>query len=779
MAEEITRILDIEVKYGDAIAKIAEYREAVAQVDLQEQKLQRQLEEGEITHKEYLKSMSALKIERKEYTDQIRILNKEVSNEIKKNEENQGSLKALRAELSNLTKQYDEMSRAEREGAAGKELQEHIMQVSNEIKQAEYATNRYYRNVGNYPKEVIAMIRDTTIATGSLKQGLVAGGQAAASMGKQLLKLMANPIVAFFAAIAAVVLSVVKAFNNSEERTNRLKQAFSAFEPIINGVKNAFGALADGVMAVIEVVTGAAEKLLELGADFLNFIGIQNDYNEKVAESKKLEEDRQEAIKKTREFEAEEAEAELEVAKQRDIVAQKDKYTREERLAALNKAIKIEQDIADERKAIAQANYENLVREANQTENDAQKNEMLARAKRDLALADKEYYDSTRRLQQQRANFEEEAAKEDEDKRKKEADEAKRKADEAKRRAQEAANRRKQEAAQKEADEKDARQKEMKALQDAEDAMLALVEDGYEKQIAQATIKGQREIDALKERLATEKNLTETAREAINQTIIAKEQELQNTLRDLQAQQQYELEHAGDAEIAAQRERLQAQLEAERAYYEEQVRLADEAAKQKLDFATQVFGDLTSIAEQFADNNKAMAKLAKILALGEIAINTGKAIAAGVAQAQSVPFPANIGAITTTVATVLANMGTAISTVKSAKFAHGGTVEGHATGGYISGPGTGTSDSITARLSNGESVNTAMATSMFGPVLSAMNQMGGGVPINGGGQSQLGEAMLARAVAKGVAMMPRPVVSVEEINATSHRVEVIESLATL
>lgn len=50
-----------------------------------------------------------------------------------------------------------------------------------------------------------------------------------------------------------------------------------------------------------------------------------------------------------------------------------------------------------------------------------------------------------------------------------------------------------------------------------------------------------------------------------------------------------------------------------------------------------------------------------------------------------------------------------------------------ATGGYVKGAGSGTSDSITAKLSNGESVNTAKATAMFGPILSAMNKAGGGV----------------------------------------------------
>jgi myosin heavy subunit len=107
-------------------------------------------------------------------------------------------------------------------------------------------------------------------------------------------------------------------------------------------------------------------------------------------------------------------------------------------------------------------------------------------------------------------------------------------------------------------------------------------------------------------------------------------------------------------------------------------------------------------------------------------------------------------------------------------------VKGFSTGGYIQGSGTGTSDSIPARLSNGESVMTAKATSMFSPILSAFNQLGGGVPIvvNNGG-SNIGMDMLAAAVARGYQMAPQPVVSVEEINRTQRRVQTIENIGRL
>ena len=181
----------------------------------------------------------------------------------------------------------------------------------------------------------------------------------------------------------------------------------------------------------------------------------------------------------------------------------------------------------------------------------------------------------------------------------------------------------------------------------------------------------------------------------------------------------------------------------------------------------------SKLLDELGEHSKALTRASKVLALAQIAINTGVAISAGIKQSQEAgPFPANIVAIATTVAQVMAGITSAIRTVKSAKFARGGDVVG---------PGTDTSDSIPAHLSNGESVLTAPATRMFAPALSAFNQIGGGVPImgQGGNSQQIGEEFLARAVARGMAMMPRPVVSVEEINSTNNRVEVIERLAMI
>ena len=121
-----------------------------------------------------------------------------------------------------------------------------------------------------------------------------------------------------------------------------------------------------------------------------------------------------------------------------------------------------------------------------------------------------------------------------------------------------------------------------------------------------------------------------------------------------------------------------------------------------------------------------------------------------------------------------------LALIKAAFAAAKAAVKGFSTGGYVQGSGTGTSDSIPARLSNGESVMTAKATSMFSPILSAFNQLGGGVPIVVSGNRAISALICwLLPLPKGYSMAPRPVVSVEDINKTQRRVKTIESLAAI
>ena len=234
------------------------------------------------------------------------------------------------------------------------------------------------------------------------------------------------------------------------------------------------------------------------------------------------------------------------------------------------------------------------------------------------------------------------------------------------------------------------------------------------------------------------------------------------------------LDAANAAEYESEKAKQEAILQASNEFYQAQQDLSDK--RREIEVANSeaiagAIGSLQSVMEAFGSKNKTLTALSKVLALAQIAISSGVALAKGIEQSQSVPFPQNITAIATTVGTILANIATAIKTVKGAKMAVGGVVRGR---------GTGTSDQVPIHASNGESVMTAEATSMFSPALSAFNQLGGGVPIVVQSPAQqLGEEFLAAAFAKGMALAPRPVVTVEEINKVQERVNVLEQLGNI
>lgn len=157
--------------------------------------------------------------------------------------------------------------------------------------------------------------------------------------------------------------------------------------------------------------------------------------------------------------------------------------------------------------------------------------------------------------------------------------------------------------------------------------------------------------------------------------------------------------------------------------------------------------------QQIAGKNKGVAIAGIVVeqaaAIGKIVANTAVANAKSVAT-----FPITAGmpwvAINTASAalSIASTIASAAKSIREINSAGGGNSSGgagaapkpsaskFAAGGYVSGAGTGVSDSIPAMLSNGESVINANSTAMFGGLLNQINQAGGGAPIqtsNGGG----------------------------------------------
>lgn len=268
-------------------------------------------------------------------------------------------------------------------------------------------------------------------------------------------------------------------------------------------------------------------------------------------------------------------------------------------------------------------------------------------------------------------------------------------------------------------------------------------------------------------RLAAENDYTERVMKA--------DTELERMRLELERAQQlrdeaHQKEEESDEQFRQRKLQLEQEYQAKKKAITDKEIEVDQAKGQAM---AQTFGALSDIMDEFSDNNKDLAVASKMLALAEVTIQEGIAIANAIRAATEGSKSAwEVAAqIAISVAAVTSSIMSAVKTIKGAKFASGGRVYG---------AGSATSDSIPAYLSNGESVINARSSAMFTPLLSAINQLGGGIPITGySPQMQIGEDFLASAVAKGMAYAPRPIVSVKEIERVSNRVDVVENIGAI
>lgn len=94
--------------------------------------------------------------------NQVIRANQNVLNDsINQQKQNGDSLNALRAQLAALLRQYDDLSKAERESAKGTDMLNHIKELTEEIKGFEEETKRFGRSVGSYEEAINAAINGT------------------------------------------------------------------------------------------------------------------------------------------------------------------------------------------------------------------------------------------------------------------------------------------------------------------------------------------------------------------------------------------------------------------------------------------------------------------------------------------------------------------------------------------------------------------------------------------------------------------------------------------
>lgn len=502
-----TIVIDFKVMPADAVKTIQDTQKKIENL---KSTLKGMKDAGLENSEEYIKLQAAMK----DMQNVVRANQKVLLDSIREQKAESDSLNALRAQLRGLRAEYENLSKAERESTEGNELLSKINDVTNEVKGLEYSLQDFTRNVGNYWSalegfpggKLILMMKSLGAGTMSLSQVFKMAGQSVKAFAKQLWALMTNPIVAAIAAISAVVMKLVDSFKKNDQAMTELSRTFAAFKPILDLVEKGF-------QAIVGVVTKVIEKIGDGVRAITSWIPFLKDYAQQeddiVVATDRLED-------AEREYVVNSAKRQAEISDLRNKSVQSDKYSYDQRRKFLEQALQLEQDelkdkedIAKERlriareEAAANVGFAQYSEDAYNKMSDEAKNK-LAELEAAVINATTEFNNGTRRMQSSLSSF------------------TKQEENEQKQRANSAAS---------------ARKERLKNEREAVNALQKMWLDGIknlqDKEYALTVEENRKEIAALKEKLETEKNLTKTAKEAINRQIILMEADLQLKLDDL------------------------------------------------------------------------------------------------------------------------------------------------------------------------------------------------------------------------------------------------------
>lgn len=531
MADKQEKILDIKVNYSEAIKAIAEYQTKIDAAREAESKLKKQLKDGEISRQQYNEEMAASKAYIADCNDSIRIITKTMQNQIKQEKEQEGSLKSLRAQLSNLTAEYDALSEADRNAAKGIKLRDKINEVTKTLKEAEEETQRYYRNVGNYKEAIIdaananipfvQQINQMVTSLGGLKNYLagmkteMVAVSASTTGWIKVLKLLKVALIGTgIGALVVALGSLVAWFTKTQKGVEAANKIMAALGATINVIIDRASKLGS---ALVNLFTG---NFKQAGADAKAvFSGIGKEIADETKQAWKLAEVLNEIDKKEVMLSMSRAANRAEIEKLKKA-ADDQTLSTQERIKAAEKAAEIEKKDLEIQTELAEARLANTLGFTKMTgevrklmeqikAGDVTADEVIGK----LGLSESTIED----LKNFRDQFNElQELMEDSYGRQTEQ--------------QNTLNSIRQEGADKA---KEAKQKELEAVRAAEDAMLALVKEGRDKQSKEITLQYNRQIEDLRTRLKTETDLTVKARQAINDQIKALEQQKSMELQKL------------------------------------------------------------------------------------------------------------------------------------------------------------------------------------------------------------------------------------------------------
>lgn len=794
--DSIDKIINIRFNYKELVQGWVKANEAIEDNKKILADLKKEYETGQISLSDYKKAQLELKSTTKALTDEQRQYEKEIQNNIKVEKELDGSLNQLRANLNGLIAQYGRLSAAERESASGKALADHIKAQRDAVKEAEAAIGDYRSNVGNYENAIqntlpvgnnfLLQLAQTAQNAGGVTNVIKGAAGAIGSLVKQMAAFIATPIGAAIAAIYASYQALSFSIREVNARIQENEELFYKNQRAMSAADAWNAAYTNSVDRMGEVMVETTSKFktfwtqLKILAKnvmrsgfiggFISFLGQGVEANELQKTFDELAAKQEERNTKYREDVVRIAELEAEIADARLKSNDKLKNSDAERAKYAQEAIDKTREMFRIKKDIAQLDFEIAKLSAEPTKNSVETNDKLAEMEAGLKRLNAQENSALRELQERlnetnaKSILDRVGIKESE-------------------KSSKSAN--------------DDPYADESGVKKAERMM-----EGYyarSKQELQKWVDEQREIirktgiDVMGD---FEKILSQMDKE-VSAEFISQYNQKQSEYRNriLNAQATGGDEAAQNETVAILREQLaefdsyaaayramgDSAIEIDNRRLEMLIRLHDEMNKgaqkeaQSMQMSFQAASDLAGALGGLAEEAGASAPVVAMLGIAQAIASMGAALSKAFSSSATV-WDGIAGAVA-----AISTITTIISQIKSlnSTAAEEGAKYHYARGGLVTGPGTGTSDSIPARLSNGEAVMTARAVVDWGPVLSMMNVSSGGnaiptrhLPEKSSGMRQM-EQMFERVMRR----LPNPVVTVRDINNGQRRVKVQDETA--
>lgn len=458
--------------------------------------------------------------------------------------------------LNAMTEEY------RRNTEEGQKLEKETRDIYERMSELQKATGKYTLEVGNYEKAIGQLMGTQNkylknlellnqLFAGGLSNALKMAGEQVALFGKKLLALLANPIVATIAAIAAAFMALAKGISTSEENTRTLERIMAPFERILTGVLNVLQEMAGWLLRGVEGMEKMAMSLSRLMEKLPIVGGLFQDVNDAIAENISLEAARQALEDKERKNLVQTASDMKAVAELRRRAAAETDPKKRERW--LKQAIALEERSLMREKKIAEERYRIAKEKASQSQNDKATNDELAQSEANMYNVQTRYITGSIRLQRELTTARKQQERERAQAAKAASDAAKQQSEAEKRAAEQA----KREAEQRYKTELDLQRK-------LEDMRVEGKTDADQQEYAKTVLYYNRQIEDIQHLMETDIE----HREQYNEQILQLETNKANALAallDKQVQRQQD----------AEKKRVEAEKKAQDEMYRQQVDIID------------------------------------------------------------------------------------------------------------------------------------------------------------------------------------------------------------